>query len=241
MGVVESVREVKLEGTRSGIGPGAGAMPDMVQVGNEITGGAIPRQFIKPVSEGIKDAMVRGFLAGYELVDIWITVFWLIGITNAINLLDNMDGVTAGVMSVILLLSDHGYLLGERGYTGKVPSQLHPELAQVPLIIVTPDNKAAGEVSYYFASTHDVGPTLLSMAGVGFAWASILSLPYALLSDSVPAEKMGVFMGIFNFFIVIPQIVAACSVSSRFRSSSNSAPDGPGPIGRSATRCATTS
>ena len=49
---------------------------------------------------------------------------------------------------------------------------------------------------------------LLSMVGVGFAWASILSLPYALLSDSVPAAKMGVFMGIFNFFIVIPQLVA---------------------------------
>ncbi len=49
---------------------------------------------------------------------------------------------------------------------------------------------------------------LLSMLGVGFAWASILSLPYALLSDSVPAEKMGVYMGIFNFFIVIPQLVA---------------------------------
>jgi maltose/moltooligosaccharide transporter len=50
---------------------------------------------------------------------------------------------------------------------------------------------------------------LLSMLGVGFAWASILSLPYALLSDSVPAAKMGVYMGIFNFFIVIPQLVAA--------------------------------
>jgi len=50
---------------------------------------------------------------------------------------------------------------------------------------------------------------LASMVGVGFAWASILSLPYALLSDSVPAAKMGVFMGIFNFFIVIPQLVAA--------------------------------
>jgi len=49
---------------------------------------------------------------------------------------------------------------------------------------------------------------LLSMVGVGFAWASILSLPYAMLSDSVPAAKMGVYMGIFNFFIVIPQLVA---------------------------------
>lgn len=50
---------------------------------------------------------------------------------------------------------------------------------------------------------------LLSMVGVGIAWASILSLPYALLSDSVPAAKMGIYMGIFNFFIVIPQLVAA--------------------------------
>jgi maltose/moltooligosaccharide transporter len=50
---------------------------------------------------------------------------------------------------------------------------------------------------------------LLSMVGVGFAWASILSLPYALLSDSLPARKMGIYMGIFNFFIVIPQLVAA--------------------------------
>jgi maltose/moltooligosaccharide transporter len=50
---------------------------------------------------------------------------------------------------------------------------------------------------------------LLAMVGVGFAWASIVSLPYALLSDSLPAEKMGLYMGIFNFFIVIPQLIAA--------------------------------
>ena len=47
------------------------------------------------------------------------------------------------------------------------------------------------------------------MVGVGFAWASILSLPYALLAGSVPSRKMGVYMGIFNFFIVIPQLVIA--------------------------------
>ena len=50
---------------------------------------------------------------------------------------------------------------------------------------------------------------LISMVGVGVAWASILSLPYALLSNNLPAHKMGVYMGIFNFFIVIPQLVAA--------------------------------
>ena len=66
---------------------------------------------------------------------------------------------------------------------------------------------AAGFLS--FLVIRDPQWLLLSMVGVGFAWASILSLPYALLSDSVPAAKMGVYMGLFNFFIVIPQLVAA--------------------------------
>jgi maltose/moltooligosaccharide transporter len=51
------------------------------------------------------------------------------------------------------------------------------------------------------------------MVGVGFAWASIVSLPYALLAGSVPSRKMGVYMGVFNFFIVIPQLVAASVLS----------------------------
>jgi maltose/moltooligosaccharide transporter len=64
-----------------------------------------------------------------------------------------------------------------------------------------------GLISFHFI--RDPYWLLLSMVGVGFAWASILSLPYAMLADSVPAEKMGLHMGIFNFFIVIPQLVAA--------------------------------
>jgi maltose/moltooligosaccharide transporter len=50
---------------------------------------------------------------------------------------------------------------------------------------------------------------LLSMVGVGVAWASILAMPYAILAGSIPARKMGVYMGIFNFFIVLPQIINA--------------------------------
>jgi len=50
---------------------------------------------------------------------------------------------------------------------------------------------------------------ILSMAGIGLAWSSILSMPYSMLTAALPANKMGVFMGIFNFFIVIPQILAA--------------------------------
>jgi maltose/moltooligosaccharide transporter len=50
---------------------------------------------------------------------------------------------------------------------------------------------------------------IISMLGVGLAWASILAMPYAILTGSLPANKMGTYMGIFNFFIVIPQILAA--------------------------------
>ena len=64
-----------------------------------------------------------------------------------------------------------------------------------------------GLLSIYFV-TSKVG-LILAMVGVGIAWASILSIPYALLSGSLPSAKMGYYMGVFNFFIVIPQIVAA--------------------------------
>ncbi|MFD2725357.1 MFS transporter [Hyunsoonleella rubra] len=50
---------------------------------------------------------------------------------------------------------------------------------------------------------------MLSMIGVGVAWASILAMPYAILAGSISPKKMGVYMGIFNFFIVIPQIINA--------------------------------
>ena len=64
-----------------------------------------------------------------------------------------------------------------------------------------------GLISVYFISN----PALLvvSMIGVGIAWASILSVPYAMLSGALPPKKMGYYMGVFNFFIVIPQMVAA--------------------------------
>ena len=64
-----------------------------------------------------------------------------------------------------------------------------------------------GFISIYFIS--DPNQLLFSMIGIGVAWASILSMPYAMLSSVLPAEKMGYYMGVFNFFIVIPQIVAA--------------------------------
>ena len=59
---------------------------------------------------------------------------------------------------------------------------------------------------------HDASLWKLIMVGVGIAWASILSMPYAMLTGSIPGERMGVYMGIFNFFIVIPEILASLSL-----------------------------
>jgi len=63
----------------------------------------------------------------------------------------------------------------------------------------------AGLISIYFIKD----PALLnySMVGVGLAWASILAMPYVILSASIPAGKLGIYMGIFNFFITLPQII----------------------------------
>jgi maltose/moltooligosaccharide transporter len=47
------------------------------------------------------------------------------------------------------------------------------------------------------------------MACVGIAWSSILSMPYAMLADCLPENKIGIYMGIFNFFIVLPEIIAS--------------------------------
>lgn len=64
-----------------------------------------------------------------------------------------------------------------------------------------------GLASFYVIK--DPNLLLISELGIGLAWSSILAMPYAILAGSIPSEKMGVYMGIFNFFIVIPQITAA--------------------------------
>ncbi|WDE08250.1 MFS transporter [Thalassomonas viridans] len=87
----------------------------------------------------------------------------------------------------------------------------------IPLLVRLFNLKTAHMINLFLGGTGFISfvlikdPTYLiaPMIGVGFAWASILSLPYALLSNGVPAKKMGLFMGIFNFFIVLPQILAA--------------------------------
>ncbi len=119
------------------------------------------------------------------------------------HFLDRFDELGLGEDTIVILMSDHGYLLGDRGLTGKVPSQMHPELSQVPLILALPDGRSAGQVSTYFASSHDIGTTLLSLAGIEVPdWSEGTDLS-PLLDGRQPAEKRDFhYGGIFNRFFI---------------------------------------
>ena len=95
------------------------------------------------------------YAAEVTMTDRWLGVF-----------LDRLYELGLERDTVIVLVADHGIQLGEHGWTGKISVALHPVLIRVPFVIVDPGRRRAGESSDYFASLHDLGPTLLSMAGV---------------------------------------------------------------------------
>jgi maltose/moltooligosaccharide transporter len=71
---------------------------------------------------------------------------------------------------------------------------------------------AAGYASFFVI--HDPKMLILSEIGVGIAWASILAMPYAILASSLPQRKLGIYMGLFNIFIVVPQLLVATVMGS---------------------------
>jgi arylsulfatase A-like enzyme len=109
--------------------------------------------------------------ASVTLADTWLDHF-----------LDRFYASGLADETVVVFLSDHGIMLGDRGWTGKPALELHPELTQVPFMVRDPTGRGAGQASPYFVSPHDVGPTVLDMAGVptpdgmnGVALAPLLS------------------------------------------------------------------
>jgi arylsulfatase A-like enzyme len=114
-------------------------------------------RYIDPSEEATVLGRMRAlYAAEVTMTDRWLGVF-----------MDRVVKLGLERDTVIVLVGDHGFLLGEHGWTGKVPIALHPELAQVPLVFVDPDRRLAGHASSYLASTHDIAPTILAMAGVG--------------------------------------------------------------------------
>jgi len=130
------------------------------------------------------------YAATVSMVDHWLGRF-----------LERLAELELAGNTAVAVISDHGLLLGERGWTGKVPSQLHPELAHVPLIVAHPAGKEAGAVVPRFATTSDVGPTLLGMAGVSVPdWMTGSDLS-PLFDGEQPADDRSFhYGGYFNRF-----------------------------------------
>src|SRR5918998_60735 len=82
------------------------------------------------------------------------------------NFLDKMEQMNLFENTLLVLLSDHGHALGEHGITGKPAYALWPEITDIPFMIRHPEGKGSGETSDFFASTHDVAPTILGFLGI---------------------------------------------------------------------------
>jgi len=117
----------------------------------------LPVSSYLPGEEGelMLERMRALYAAEVSLTDRWLGVF-----------LDRLHELRLDRETVVVLVSDHGFFLGEHGVTGKIHTVLHPALTHVPLVLVDPMRRQAGARVDYRASTPDIGPTLLSMAGV---------------------------------------------------------------------------
>jgi arylsulfatase A-like enzyme len=130
--------------------------------------------------------------ASVTMMDRWLGEF-----------IDRFDELGLNENTAIVLLSDHGVILGERGWVGKIPGELHPELAQVPFVIVHPDGRQAGQVSEYFASTHDVAPTILSMLDIDRPrWIEGQDLSTLLDGQEPPGGREFHYGGMYNRYYV---------------------------------------
>jgi arylsulfatase A-like enzyme len=114
------------------------------------------RDYLKPGRrKPVLDRMRDLYKAEVTMTDRWLAVL--------------LEGLRANGLeneTIVALVADHGYLLGDHGWTGKNAAVLHPPLTHVPLIMVDPRRRRAGGTSAWFAQTHDIGPTLLEMTNV---------------------------------------------------------------------------
>src|SRR5215211_7955881 len=107
------------------------------------------------LSRSLLRRMRQLYAAEVTMVDLWLGRF-----------LERLSNLGLAGNTLVVLISDHGVLLGEYGWVGKRYSEMHQELTHVPMMIRHPAGRAAGRTTGYFASTHDVGPTVLSVLGV---------------------------------------------------------------------------
>jgi arylsulfatase A-like enzyme len=121
--------------------------------------GPEPYSVIYGTSDYLTDRELKRMKARYAgeitMVDRWLGRF-----------LDKMEKLDLFETTLLVLLSDHGVAFGEHGITGKPSYALWPEITDIPFMIRHPEGKGAGQESDFFASTHDVAPTILGFLGV---------------------------------------------------------------------------
>jgi arylsulfatase A-like enzyme len=157
------------------------------------------RQLNLPVSrylssderEPMLNRMRALYAAEVTMTDRWLGVF-----------LDRLHDLRLERETAVVLVSDHGFYLGEHGLTGKLHKILHPELTHVPLILADPARRRAGEQSRYRASTHDIAPTLLSIAGAEVPAAMDGTDLTRLLAGSPGPDRPYSYGGYSNSFFI---------------------------------------
>ena len=107
------------------------------------------------LSEGQARRMAALYSGEVTMMDRWLGRF-----------LDEMEELNLFDNTLLIAISDHGVAFGEHGIVGKIPSSLWPEVTDIIFFVRHPKGKGAGETSDYFASTHDVAPTILGFLGV---------------------------------------------------------------------------
>ena len=130
------------------------------------------------------------YAAEVTLVDVWLGHF-----------LDRLENLGLADNTLLVLVSDHGVLLGEHGWVGKRYSEMHQELTHVPLVMRHPAEKAKGRTSGYYASTHDIGPTVLSMLGVGKPRGMNGADLSPLFNGRQPSKKRGYRTASYNTYV----------------------------------------
>ncbi|MGF1669673.1 MAG: MFS transporter [Balneolaceae bacterium] len=177
----------------------------ILQKGGKINQGlvVVVHDFLHMPKTMIQLAFVQ-FFSWFALFAMWIyttaaVTSHIYGTSDTTSVLYNEGADWVGIMFAVY-----------NGFAAIIAFSLAPMARMTSRKIVHAIALIAGGVSLigiYFMTTPNM--LIISMIGVGLAWASILAMPYAILAGSLPAKKMGLYMGIFNFFIVIPQIIAA--------------------------------
>lgn len=139
------------------------------------------------LSQGLLRRMRQLYAAEVTMVDVWLGRF-----------LDRLANLGLEENTLLVLVSDHGVLLGEYGWVGKRYSEMHQALTHVPMMIRHPQGKGARQVSGYYASTHDIGPTVLSVLGIDKADGMNGTDLSPLLDGGRPAAKRGYRTSSYN-------------------------------------------